>query len=100
MYRLGRQIRIDNIVPIAIFDGAINNCAPPEKLPTTTPYAIMPSNTRDRSHRSNADRQLFCNSWMIRPGYLSNASMTSGGDAPSGIGSNANRPGIGGGWDD
>jgi hypothetical protein len=28
---------------------------------------------------------------MIRPGNLSNASMTSGGDAPSGIGSKANR---------
>ena len=42
MYRLGRQIRIDSIVPIAIFAGAIHNCAPPEKLPTTTPYASMP----------------------------------------------------------
>jgi len=31
---------------------------------------------------------------------LSNASMTSGGDAPWRIGSNANRPGIGGGLDD
>ena len=39
MYRLGRQIRIDNIVPMAIFAGAIHNCAPPEKLRQPTPYS-------------------------------------------------------------
>jgi hypothetical protein len=62
MYRLGRQIKIDNIVPIAIFAGAIHNCVPPEKLPITTPYARMPSSASDRSHSGRAARQLFCNS--------------------------------------
>ncbi len=37
MYRLGRQISAEIIKPTAILAGAIQSCAPPENVPTTTP---------------------------------------------------------------
>ena len=79
MKRLGRQMSRLATAPALIFSGAASICLPPEKLPTTSPYAASANNAATMRHAAMRAERVCCRAATSDAGRFSRASTMDAG---------------------